>query len=394
MDKWLTAEEARAQFGFSPVNLNLWAREGCIALNGKCLRVKGPHATPRLYWRGDLELIARVPRLENGTYTDARGVWLTATAVHRKYGFPVTHLTPWRKKICPLLGRKLQARRMIVCPGGRQVGLRRAWLYFQPDLDELAAARNGTGRARRDSAWLSAREAKEEFGFTARNLNRWAAHGHAALGRKGLRCRKELRGSGSLAGLKRVFAREDLELIRSAMQGKAEETPTVWVPIGRASKTFWVPTATLHYWRSGCVLFGRPIRAQRMPARMEDGRVREIWHFHRDDLETISKQRGVPEDRRREPAAAQGPQRTEQKPAKPAAQVNSGKPRGGRPISKETEKILEACYLEYMGTKTLSQALLALQKRFGDDGPQGEPDIRLYAKRYAKRKRLPINARA
>jgi hypothetical protein len=65
-------------------------------------------------------------------------------------------------------------------------------------------------------------------------------------------------------------------------------------------------------------------------------------------------------------------------------------PKGGRPRDPETEAVYRFCFEHYSRGDKLSATRSAAARRFGGRAPKEDATVRLYARRYAKAKGLPL----
>jgi hypothetical protein len=74
----------------------------------------------------------------------------------------------------------------------------------------------------------------------------------------------------------------------------------------------------------------------------------------------------------------------------PAAGASGAAPKGGRPRDPETEAVYRFCFECYSRGDKLSATRSAAARRFGGRAPKEDATVRLYARRYAEARGLPL----
>lgn len=218
-------------------------------------------------------------------WKDKSGVWLTAFACEELYGFDTATVSIWRRKNCTALNRPIRAKQVYRFPKGNQ----KIWVYSQADFETIQSTRIKVSKAKKskESRWLNVSEVAAEFGFSSSTIYQWSTSGCAALNGKLLLTRSELRLCRFSMMRVKVWARSDLETIR---QHQVNHTKSKnWLTVQDAHKQFRLHSPMLYQWRKICPTLGRPLRARISPALTLEGQIRNIWHFHRNDLEQIQR---------------------------------------------------------------------------------------------------------
>jgi hypothetical protein len=141
---WITAQEARARFGFGKQGLLHWRVRRCIHLGGRKLAARKIKTTlrgqVRVLWRysvEDLEAIAEKAGAPSPlALQDAAGRWEPAAQILRSHGIRASILTYWR-----LIGR-VRARQVPVPPGHFSAH-KTLWIYHLDDVIKARALPDG-----------------------------------------------------------------------------------------------------------------------------------------------------------------------------------------------------------------------------------------------------------
>jgi hypothetical protein len=238
-----------------------------------------------------LDASASVPPANNGTVTDSRGTWLLSREVASRFGFNDRTLGRWRES-CPELGRPLEAKRTYLRTDVQH--RREFWVYLESDLNEIVQARSVCARGSSKGRWLTAREASEEFGYSTSSVTNWARRGHQALGKR-VRSRIEYRRINPKGrfGNVPVYSTDDLEEILRFSRSEDEK----WLPANQAVIEYGLSYTSFSRWRiqGNCPLIGKPIRAKQIAIEHLPGRIKKVWHYHRDDLDEYRAKIGASE---------------------------------------------------------------------------------------------------
>jgi hypothetical protein len=251
---WLPFREIRERFSFRQNYLYVWHEQGCPYLGGAKLAARriptdigGRVRSVWCYSRGQLEEIARgIQASETGEYRDERGVWLSAGEAHKRYGLWDASLERWRKGGCLFLdGKPLRGKRVLRLTASRE--RRRRWVYYEADLERIAAGQKGPREAvyRDDEGmWLFACEVERRFGLQADNLWHYRNKEYPFLPKHRLRA-KQVPGwchpaHRTVNRLRWVYSEQDLQLIDARRRGLPDPVPQ---PPHRAAPPSPVPAA-------------------------------------------------------------------------------------------------------------------------------------------------------
>lgn len=267
---WLTSSAASQLLGVSTAVLGRW-RNFCPILDRPLRHQKkaGPmsNQTVRpIYWYQSEDIQQLLDHLQ----AKASPSILSSREVAITFGFSAATLKKWRDS-CPVLARPLHAE--------RQNGGYRHWRYSRKDLLEISDAVQ-----KEDSEWLFEADASKELGIPATTIRHWGTYGCPPLGGRKIgtkTCWRQTRAGGVVQC--RTYSLRDLRTAREA----ATSSSLDWMPSGEVEAKYGYPTCSIEKWRSRCVWLKRPIRAMKRDGPMRGGRVRGVWHYAVDDLETV-----------------------------------------------------------------------------------------------------------
>jgi hypothetical protein len=295
----VSASQIETQYNLPKGNLSHWHKNGSLALGGRKLRAERTQTQgrPSLYDQVDIEHIVALP-VSDGRLADKEGTWLAAGLASRLFGYSLTSLDRWRREHCPLLARRIRARKQVVRLVTRRGSkFDEIFFYFEDDLREIAAVQAaGKATAQDTGRWLTCLEAKAQYGYGEWALWQWSDHGCPRLGGRKLRFDYQVFRRGKYVRRMRVFLKDDLEAIA---QAAAPRSPTSAkrgdeVTAQEAEEQFGYSDSTLMLWhKQGCIyLSGRKFSARKV--RMELGNhTGEVWLFLRAQLEEIARQQAV-----------------------------------------------------------------------------------------------------
>ena len=196
--------------------------------------------------------------------TEQAPQWITFADASERFGLSFVTLHHWRRRGCPLLGRKLRCKTQRRTVRASRPFERPVWLVFVPDVERLAELPPFTGEyVDAAGVWLSTRLARERFGLSADRLASWRTGGCAALDGKKLRSQRVtvliLAGSKRACYRRLVYRLEDLARIAA---GAPEDES--WLTAAEVKGRYGHSTMTLWLWRTkGCPhLGGRKLRSK------------------------------------------------------------------------------------------------------------------------------------
>lgn len=327
-----------------------------------------------LYSEADVDHLAALLRQRTGlapgwvddhTYRDAAGEWVTDAGGAERFGLPARSLRRWRKARCRYNGGKVIASQRVDAPCGRRArgrGKGKVHVYSVAELQHVAQnyASNMVRDVYRDpggAVYLTAAQIVERYEVSHKLVMYWAAKASRLRPGKALRSLEVVNNVWVERGGQttiRVYLQDDLERILRDEETLHPGAGRVCkrVPAGGAPA---VPSAESR--TAGASARPGPLPVEPYPVYIlqPDGKPVPVVYV------------AAPE-----PAAA-----------------NAGGPRqrGGRPRSDKTAEVYKFCYEERQKGKKRSAIRAAAAKLFGTGAPKEDRDVTLFARRYEKRLR-------
>jgi hypothetical protein len=405
---WLTAEEVEREYGFRNSSLEYWRTYGCTALNGAKPRAKqsGAGYHPNLYLRADMEAVAAVPATAGRWAGPGGATWVSATAAEDDFGIPQRALESARQR-----GRVRSRKVLTVARGGAGEARRmRIRFYSEEDVIELRAALSRGVTPRTPRGWLTAGDARRQFGFSKHALWHWRVGGCPHLGGRKLTARRARVRLQGQPGERQawVYRRADLEAIAArlaSLPGVAlADAEGRWCDAASAARSLRVRPDRLKYWRRR-----GSVRAKRVPcpADKPSGKAHKLlWVYHEADLAAAA---AGPDGRTKEGRARRGTRHpvTEEPPGAPAHAGNGGpaqpkapaaaddsagtyprrtKAGPGRRRSDFTQRVYQRTWEVYVRDgkdAALTKAIVNCE--FNREVIKDEKNVWLYAYRHARR---------
>jgi hypothetical protein len=358
VDDWFTIQQAAERCGLTVRQFRQKQTDHWRGLLNRPLHYReepGHHGGyPRHHFRvADIDHLAALLRQQTGlapgwidehTFRDATGEWLTDVGAREQFGLPVRSLRRWRKRRCRFNAGKVLTHRRVPapCPERSRRGQGKVHVYLASELVRVAQVyhSNLDQSVYRDAdgaVCLTCAQIVDHYEISPKLVQYWAAKPSRLHAGKALRWIEIIRSKRGNAGraLIRAYRQDDLERI-------LHDEETVHKGTGRVSK--------------------------------------RIHSNEREQRATQEVQAPPPNP----------PVPKKQTPSEPTPAQSSSTRRGGRPRSAPTQALYEACYVAYTHEKKLSIALRRVQREHPDKPPKDEATLRLYARRWALRNGLEL----
>jgi hypothetical protein len=163
-----------------------------------------------------------------------------------------------------------------------ETAARKARKKRQSAARAAAAQRKANSGYADDAPWIDVEKASDRFGWHPGQIRRWMNEGWPV---PGIRIRTRKNRSRAIIGSKLELFAADLQTLFNRLSDPPNEEE--WVAFATVEKEFATYGITVRDLHNNLTQNERwPIRVKKMPTRLADGRVMNVWRAHRGELES------------------------------------------------------------------------------------------------------------